>query len=84
MCFMHAVKPYATEFDNDGKQSPQSVEFGFSEHAIEFANNGIQWGYFLIFSKASMRTRRIPVGKQPAEVVQRLRHGCCQRTKFIR
>jgi hypothetical protein len=31
-----------------------------------------------------MRTRRIPVGKQPAEVVQRLRHGCCQRTKFIR
>ena len=80
---MQRVNPYATEFDNEGT-IPAKVDFGFSEHAITFANNGIQLGYFLIFSNAPMTTRHIPRRKAARRVVQRLRYRCRQRTKFIR
>src|SRR5687768_14236268 len=54
----------------------RKMQFWFGEHAIKFANKEIQLGYFLNFRNASMPTRRIPAEKQPAEMVQRLRHRC--------
>ena len=80
---MQAVNPYATEFDNDGS-NPRKSRFWFSEHAIKFANNGIQLEYFLIFGNAPITTRASPRESSRAAVVHRLRHSFFQRTKFIR
>jgi hypothetical protein len=52
-----------------GSNPPQSVDSGFGEDTIEFANNGIPLGHFLIFSNAPIGNVPHAAGKQPAAMV---------------